>query len=95
MEDAAEDYTGLIHELRQVNLSALPQTDGSKSIADRLDLVGHAALAAVLDVSAFLQMLGAICLSAARVVRHPGSLRFTSLVYQIYRVGWQLFQSWF
>lgn len=89
MEDAAEDYTGLIHELRQVNLSALPQTDGSKSVADRLDLVGHAALAAVLDVSAFLQMLGAICLSATRVVRHPASLRLTSLVYQIYRVGWQ------
>ncbi len=37
----------------------------------------------------FLDMLGAIGVAAARVIRRPQSFRFTSLVHQLDRVGWQ------
>ena len=37
----------------------------------------------------FLDMLGAIGVAAARVVRRPQSFRFTSMVHQLDRVGWQ------
>jgi phospholipid/cholesterol/gamma-HCH transport system permease protein len=37
----------------------------------------------------FLDMLGAIGVAAARVARRPGDFRFTSLVHQLDRVGWQ------
>ena len=86
---AAEDYIDLIEELRQVNRRRNPGPSERNSIADRLEMLGRAALAAVLDLSAFLQMLGAICLAAVGVFRRPRSFRLTSLVYQIYRVGWQ------
>ncbi|MEZ0220545.1 MAG: ABC transporter permease, partial [Tardiphaga sp.] len=86
---AAEDYIDLIEELRQVNRRRNPDPTERNSIADRLEMLGRAALAAVLDLSAFLQMLGAICLAAVGVFRRPRSFRLTSLVYQIYRVGWQ------
>jgi phospholipid/cholesterol/gamma-HCH transport system permease protein len=86
---AAEDYIDLIEELRQVNRRRNPGPSERNSIADRFEMLGRAALAAVLDLSAFLQMLGAICLAALGVFRRPRSFRLTSLVYQIYRVGWQ------
>ncbi|MGM4895886.1 ABC transporter permease [Tardiphaga sp. 709] len=86
---AAEDYIDLIEELRQVNRRRNPGLTERKSIAGRLEMLGRAALAAILDLSAFLQMLGAICLAAVGVLRRPRSFRLTSLVYQIYRVGWQ------
>jgi len=86
---AADDYTDLIEELRQVNRRNEPGQAKRNSIADRLDALGRSAFAAVLDLSAFLQMLGAICVAAAGVLRRPKSFRLTSLVYQIYRVGWQ------
>jgi phospholipid/cholesterol/gamma-HCH transport system permease protein len=86
---AADDYIDLIEELRQVNRRRNPGPTERNSIADRFEMLGRAALAAVLDLSAFLQMLGAICLAAVGVLRSPRSFRLTSLVYQIYRVGWQ------
>ena len=86
---AADDYVDLIEELRQVNRGDHPAATKRISMADRLEMLGRAALAAVLDLSAFLQMLGAVCLAAFGVLRHPRSFRLTSLVYQIYRVGWQ------
>ncbi|MDR6659238.1 phospholipid/cholesterol/gamma-HCH transport system permease protein [Tardiphaga robiniae] len=86
---AAEDYIDLIEKLRQVNRRRNPGPSERNSIADRFEMLGRAALAAVLDLSAFLQMLGAICLAALGVFRRPRSFRLTSLVYQIYRVGWQ------
>ncbi len=37
----------------------------------------------------FLDMLGAICVAVARVIRRPQSFRLTSMVHQLDRVGWQ------
>ena len=51
--------------------------------------IGRSTIGASEDVTVFLQMLGALCIAILGVLRRPRSLRLTSLVYQLYRVGWQ------
>ena len=85
----AENYAGLIEEVHQVNRHTPLRALAPNMILARLDDVGHGALTATNDVAAFMQMLGALCLSGLHVVRHPSSLRLTSLTYQFYRVCWQ------
>lgn len=41
------------------------------------------------DALAFLHLLGAFAAGLGRVAMHPGKLRVTSTVYQLYRVAWQ------
>src|SRR4051812_25407717 len=41
------------------------------------------------DITIFLQMLGALFMALIGVLRRPRSLRLTSLIYQLYRIGWQ------
>ncbi|WP_295849756.1 MlaE family lipid ABC transporter permease subunit [Tardiphaga sp.] len=85
----AEQYAGLIEEVRQVNRHEPKQPPRANAVTARLDDVGRGALGATEDVAAFLQMLGALCLALLHVVRHPRTLRLTSLVYQFHRVCWQ------
>jgi phospholipid/cholesterol/gamma-HCH transport system permease protein len=54
-----------------------------------LEDVGRAAFSAAEDIAAFLQMLGALGFAFLNILRRPRSLRLTSLVYHLYRVGWQ------
>ncbi|MET0879679.1 MAG: MlaE family lipid ABC transporter permease subunit [Tardiphaga sp.] len=85
----AGNYAGLIEEVRQVNRRNPARPPPPNPVAARLDEVGRSTLASTEDVAAFLQMLGALGLAVVRVLRHPSSLRLTSLTYQFYRVGWQ------
>jgi phospholipid/cholesterol/gamma-HCH transport system permease protein len=85
----ADNYAGLIEEVRQVNRHNPPPPPPRNPIAARLEEIGRSTLAATEDVSDFLQMLGSLCLAILAVLRRPRSLRLTSLVYQLYRVGWQ------
>ncbi len=85
----ADNYSGLMEEVRQVNRhNPAPKAAVNPAIA-RLGDLGRATLSARQDAAAFLQMLGALFLALAGVLRRPRSLRLTSLVYQLYRVGWQ------
>ena len=85
----AENYSGLMEEVRQVNRHQVaPRAAVNPAIA-RLGDLGRGALGARDDAAAFLQMLGALFLALAGVLRRPRSLRLTSLVHQLYRVGWQ------
>lgn len=89
----ADHYAGLIEEVRQVNRHA-PKPPGVPNpildpILARIGDVGRSTLGAREDVTAFLQMLGALCLAILGALRRPRSLRLTSLIYQLYRVGWQ------
>jgi phospholipid/cholesterol/gamma-HCH transport system permease protein len=85
----ADNYAGLIDEVRQVNRHNPQAPPARNPIAVQLEATGRSTLAAMEDVSAFLQMLGSLCLAIVAVLRRPRSLRLTSLVYQLYRVGWQ------
>jgi phospholipid/cholesterol/gamma-HCH transport system permease protein len=85
----ADNYAGLIEEVRQVNRHNPKPPPAPNPVVAGLDQIGRSAWAATKDVSTFLQLLGLLCLAILGVLRRPRSLRLTSMVYQLYRVGWQ------
>ena len=85
----ADNYAGLIDEVRQVNRHNPAAVRPLNPVVVKLNDVGRSAIGATGDVSAFLQMLGSLFMALIGVLRRPRSLRITSLVYQFYRVGWQ------
>ena len=85
----AENYAGLIEEVHQVNRHNPAPVPALNPVVAKLNDIGRAAVGAREDVAVFLQMLGSLFLALVGVLRRPRSLRGTSLVYQLYRVGWQ------
>ena len=85
----ADNYAGLIEELHQVNRRNPAPVPALNPLVAKLNDIGQAAAGSREDVAAFLQMLGALFLAVVGVLRRPRSLRTTSLVYQLYRVGFQ------
>jgi phospholipid/cholesterol/gamma-HCH transport system permease protein len=79
----------LIEEVRQVNRRRPPSRPPRNPVVARLEDVGRATFSAAEDIAAFLQMLGALGFALLNILRRPRSLRLTSLVYHLYRVGWQ------
>jgi len=89
MVGVAENYAGLIEEVGQVNRRTPAPARALNPALAMVNDVGRAAVSATDDVSVFLQMLGSLFLALVGVLRRPRSLRLTSLVYQLYRVGFQ------
>jgi phospholipid/cholesterol/gamma-HCH transport system permease protein len=85
----ADNYVGLIEEVRQVNRQVPTPVPARNPIIVKVGDIGRSTLDAREDVIAFLQMLGSLCIALLGVLRRPRSLRLTSLTYQLYRVGWQ------
>jgi phospholipid/cholesterol/gamma-HCH transport system permease protein len=85
----ADKYAGLIEEVRQVNRRNPAPAPATNPVVAKLGDIGRSAVGATEDVSVFLQMLASLFLALIGVLRRPRSLRLTSLVYQLYRVGWQ------
>ena len=85
----ADNYAGLIEEVRQVNRRTPAPAPARNPIVAKLGDIGRGTIGASEDVTAFLQMLGSLCIAILGVLRRPRSLRLTSLTYQLYRVGWQ------
>jgi phospholipid/cholesterol/gamma-HCH transport system permease protein len=85
----ADNYAGLIDEVRQVNRHTPAPPPARNPVLAKLGDIGRATIGSREDIAAFLQMLGALCFAILGVLRHPRSLRLTSLTYQLYRVGWQ------
>ena len=85
----ADNYAGLIEEVRQVNRHNLAPPPARNPVVIKVDEIGRSAVGAMEDLIVFLQMLGSLCVAISGVLRRPRSLRLTSLVYQLYRVGWQ------
>jgi phospholipid/cholesterol/gamma-HCH transport system permease protein len=84
-----ENYAGLMDEVRQVNRHNPAPTPPINPVLLRLNDLGKATVGSREDIAVFLQMLGSLFMAVVRVVRWPRSLRLTSLVYQLYRIGWQ------
>jgi phospholipid/cholesterol/gamma-HCH transport system permease protein len=87
--DVADNYAGLIEEVRQVNLHNPLPAPAPNPFLGRISDVGRSAVGATEDLMVFLEMLGSLFLAIFGVLRRPRSLRLTSLFYQLYRVGWQ------
>ena len=85
----ADNYTGLIQEVRQVNRHNPAPAPAPNPVLAKVSDVGRSAVGATEDLMVFLQMLGSLFLAIIGVMRRPRSLRLTSLFYQLYRVGWQ------
>ncbi len=85
----ADNYAGLIDEVHQVNRRNPVPLPALNPVVARVNDVGRSAVGATEDLSVFLQMLGSLFLALVNVLRRPRSLRLTSLVYQLYRVGFQ------
>mgnify|MGYP003877062079 CR=1 FL=1 len=82
-------FSGLLDEVRQVNRHTPMQTAAPSPILLRLNDLGKATIGARQDIAIFLQMLGALFMAVLGVLRRPRSLRLTSLVYQLNRIGLQ------
>lgn len=89
MVGVADNYTDLIEAVRRVNRQGLPPAKKRNPVVARVEDIGRAASGAGEAAAVFLQMFGALWFALFAVVRAPRSLRFTSLIYQLYRVGWQ------
>ncbi|MBR0973269.1 ABC transporter permease [Bradyrhizobium japonicum] len=85
----ADHFSGLLDEVRQVNRHTPVAAPALNPVLLRLNNLGKSTVDAREDVAVFLQMLGALSMAVIGVLRRPKSLRLTSLVYQLYRVGWQ------
>ena len=84
-----ERYRELMAELHQVNRQKPSGVAPPNPIGARLEMIGRAVFASREDIAAFLQVLGQLGVALLGVVRRPQSLRLTSTVYQLYKVGWQ------
>ena len=85
----ADNYAGLIEEVRQVNRHNPAPVRPLNPVVVKFNDIGRSAVSATDDVRVFLELLGSLFMALIGVLRRPRSLRFTSLVYQLYRVGWQ------
>ena len=85
----ANNYAGLIEEVRQVNRHNPAPAPAPNPVLAKVSEIGRSAVGATEDLTVFLQMLGSLFWAVFCVLRRPRSLRLTSLVYQLYRVGWQ------
>ena len=85
----SDHYAGLIEEVRQVNRRTPAPIPARNPIVAKISDIGRSTIGASEDVTAFLQMLGSLCIAILGVLHQPRSLRLTSLIYQFYRVCWQ------
>jgi phospholipid/cholesterol/gamma-HCH transport system permease protein len=84
-----ERFRRLLEKVHDVNRRPTIQQPERNKLVVWLDRIGRATAGAYTDFGYFLAMLGAIGASLAGTVLRPRSLRATSTVYHLYRVGWQ------
>ena len=85
----AERYAGLIDDIRLVNRDKPKTAAWQNPMLARLESIGRSSLSAIQEAAVFVQMLGALSNAGYAVTRRPRRLRFTSVIYQLYQVGWR------
>jgi phospholipid/cholesterol/gamma-HCH transport system permease protein len=81
----SESHAGLMQELQGLNRSPPASRQRTSVVLEFMEQVGRAVISESLS---FLQMLGAVAIALAGVLRHPRAFRLTPTVYQLYKVGW-------
>jgi len=84
-----ERFRGLLEKVHDVNRSQPTLQAEKNRLTATLEIIGRAAVSFYIDFRFFLAMLGAAGASVIGAVLRPRSLRATSVVYHLYRVGWQ------
>jgi phospholipid/cholesterol/gamma-HCH transport system permease protein len=85
----AANHIGLVEEVRRLNRRSPPPPAAQNPVLKKMDQLGRSAVSATGDIAVFVEMLGALFFALLGIARRPRSLRLTSLVYQLYRIGWQ------
>lgn len=80
-----DSYADLMKDMEGVNRRRPAAGPRENFLLDLLEHVGRGTIA---ESVSFLQMLGAVGVALLGVLRRPRSLRLTSTVYQLYKVGW-------
>jgi phospholipid/cholesterol/gamma-HCH transport system permease protein len=83
MVGVADAYTGLMEEVRHVNRHNPAPAPAPNPVLIKVSDVGRSAVGATEDLTAFLQMLGALFVTVYRILSRPKSLRVTSVFYQL------------
>jgi phospholipid/cholesterol/gamma-HCH transport system permease protein len=82
----SDSYAGLLREMQGVNRKKPSPRRRGNLLLDFMERLGRGLAA---ESASFLQMLGAFGIASLGVLRHPRAFRLTSLIYQLYKVGWQ------
>ncbi len=83
-----EEYQGLLRDVRDTNKEELGKPKGG-GLTGAFKRYADGVVDAAGGMLPFLDMLGAIGSATLRVIRHPKHFRFTSMIHQLDRVGWQ------
>ena len=84
--DRFRDLLDRVHDVNRETLT--PRARANRVIAG-LESVGRATVGFKDDAKSFLEMLGAIGISLFSIIVRPRTLRLTSTVHHLNRVGWQ------
>jgi phospholipid/cholesterol/gamma-HCH transport system permease protein len=84
-----EQFRGLLEKVHSVNRRPPILQSEKNRLAAIFESVGRTTVGLYVDFRLFLAMLGAIGSSVLGVALRPRSLRATSAVHHLYRVGWQ------
>ena len=87
--DVPEHYRDLLDEVHGALRTPATQRREQRGPIVRLDRIGRATVAAVVDLGNILAMAGALTLAFLRGVASPRRFRLTSIVHHLDRVGWQ------
>jgi phospholipid/cholesterol/gamma-HCH transport system permease protein len=85
----AEHHRGLLQEVQRTNLEGRQAAVRENWLLSAPERIGRSVVALGRDLTPFLDMLGAVAAAIARTSARPRSLRVTSLVHHLDRVGWQ------
>ncbi len=84
-----DDYRGLFDKVHAGTQQLTPEPPRQNRVIATLESVGMTMAGAGSDFMMFAQMVGSLVAAIKRVVLHPSTFRFTSMVNHLERVGWQ------
>jgi phospholipid/cholesterol/gamma-HCH transport system permease protein len=82
-------YRGVLDEMHQVNRRPAAIRAEPNKLWLALDAIGRGAVSFRSSLDIFMSMFGALSAALLRVLMRPRSLRLTSVVHHLNRVGWQ------
>lgn len=85
----ADKYHTLLREVHNANREQAPPLHHPYRVGDGLEIVGRTVVAAMRDLIALVDMIGAVAVALVRVVFRPTTIRFTSIVHHLDRVAFR------
>jgi len=84
----SENYASLVDEVRQVKAGVV-QVRKRQTFLGMLDTIGRSVVEVGGTLVGLIGMMGAILNALGRVIRHPSTFRFTSLIHHLEQVCWR------